>query len=519
MDYPHGTKLVVLMLGLCLAIFLVALDNTILATAIPKITDQFNSITDIGWYGSAYLLTSTALQPTFGRIYTIFDIKWTFVTAITLFEIGSLVCATAPNSTALIIGRAIAGIGCGGLFSGAIVIMAYCLPLQKRPAAFGLVGGMWGIASVAGPLLGGVFTDKVTWRWCFYINVPIGAITIAVIVFLLHIKRDNNPENLPITKRILKLDLVGASIIMPAVISMLLALQWGGSKYAWSSGRIIGLFVTTGVLGIIFIYSQIRAGESATLPPRLFKDRNVIFAMAFAFFFGAGFFAQIYYLAIYFQSVKGSSATKAGIQLLPLLLATVLSSIGTGALITMIGYYVPVMLVCMILFAIGAALITTFSLYTNSAKWIGYQVLSGLGTGVGFQGGILVVQTVLPLADVAVATACISFFQQLGGAVFIAVAQSLFTNGLLDGIREYAPELGEAGAQTFLHSGATEIRGILRGMHQEGALMGILHAYVDALTDTYWIAAACAVAAFISALGLQWKSVKKGPGQETTVAV
>jgi predicted MFS family arabinose efflux permease len=138
---------------------------------------------------------------------------------------------------------------------------------------------------------------------------------------------------------------------MPAVISMLLALQWGGSKYAWSSGRIIGLFVTTGVLGIIFIYSQIRAGESATLPPRLFKDRNVIFAMAFAFFFGAGFFAQIYYLAIYFQSVKGSSATKAGIQLLPLLLATVLSSIGTGALITMIGYYVPVMLVCMILFA------------------------------------------------------------------------------------------------------------------------------------------------------------------------
>ncbi|KAG4417765.1 hypothetical protein IFR04_009053, partial [Cadophora malorum] len=373
MQYPHGLKLWIILGALCLAVFLVALDQTIISTAIPKITDRFKSIQDIGWYGSSYLLTATALQPTFGRIYTIFDIKYTFMVAIVIFEIGSLVCATAPTSNALIVGRAIAGMGTGGLFSGAIVILAYCLPLRKRPAAFGLIGGMWGIASVAGPLLGGVFTDEISWRWCFYINLPIGAVSIVVIYFFLRIPRENNPDNLSVTQRILKLDLIGASILVPAVICLLLALQWGGSTYPWNNSRIIGLFIGFGLLTIIFVYTQIRLGDRGTLPPRLFKNRNVVCALAFALFFGSGFFAIIFYLAIYFQSVKGSSATKAGIQLLPLLISTVLSSIVTGGLITALGYYVPVMLFCMVLFSIGAGLITTFDTHTPFAQWFGYQ--------------------------------------------------------------------------------------------------------------------------------------------------
>lgn len=510
MQYPHGLKLWIILGALCLAVFLVALDQTIISTAIPKITDRFHSIQDIGWYGSSYLLTATALQPTFGRIYTIFDIKYTFMTAIAIFEIGSLVCATAPTSNALIVGRAIAGMGTGGLFSGAIVILAYCLPLRKRPAAFGLIGGMWGIASVAGPLLGGVFTDQISWRWCFYINLPIGAVSIVVIYFFLRIKRENNPDNLTITQRILKLDLIGASILVPAVICLLLALQWGGSTYPWSNSRIIGLFVGFGLLTIIFVYTQIRLGDRGTLPPRLFKNRNVVCALAFALFFGSGFFAIIFYLAIYFQSVKGSSATKAGIQLLPLLISTVISSIVTGGLITAIGYYVPVMLFCMVLFSIGAGLITTFDTHTPFAKWFGYQVITGAGIGVGFQGGIVVVQTVLPLVDVPVATACVSFFQTLGGALFIAVAQTLFQNGLLSGIEKYSPSLP---SQLFLRSGATQIRELLRELGQEGELQNVLRAYVDGLRGTFWITAACAIAAFFCCVGLEWRSVKDGHGQ------
>jgi hypothetical protein len=279
----------------------------------------------------------------------------------------------------------------------------------------------------------------------------------------------------------------------------------------WNSSRVIGLFVGSATLSIIFVYVQIRLGDDGTLPPRLFKDRNVAFAFAFAFFFGAGFFAIIFYLAIYFQSVKGSSATKAGIQLLPLLISTVMSSIVTGGLITVIGYYVPVMILCMVLYSIGAGLITTFSLTTPFGKWFGYQVLAGSGIGVGFQGAILTVQTVLPLVDVPVATACVSFFQTLGGALFIAVAQTLFQNGLLEGIQTYAPELP---AEVFLKSGATQIREILAQLHQEDKLGAVLQAYVDGLTDAYWITCACAIVCFFAACGLEWRNIKKGHGQE-----
>lgn len=292
---------------------------------------------------------------------------------------------------------------------------------------------------------------------------------------------------------------------------LLLALQWGGSTYAWSSSCIIGLFCGFGVLAILFTYSQLRLGDNATLPPRLFKNRNVVLALAFAFFFGSGFFAIIFYLAIYFQSVKGSSATHAGIQLLPLLIATVLSSIATGGLITAIGHYTPVMLVCMALFSVGSGLITTFGLHTASPAWFGYQVLAGLGIGVGFQGGVLVVQTVLPLPDIPVATACVSFFQSLGGALFIAVSQALFTNALLAGIEKNAPELD---AQIFLHSGATSIRGILEGLGRMDRLDVVLQAYVDGLTHCFWITAACAMAAFVCCCGLEWRSVKQGTGEK-----
>ncbi|KAM3079995.1 hypothetical protein ACMFMF_003409 [Clarireedia jacksonii] len=498
-NYPHGLKLWVILAALCLSVFLVALDQTIISTAIPKITDQFHSIQDIGWYGSAYLLTTTALQPTFGRIYTIFSIKYTFMTAIVIFEIGSLICATAPNSTALIVGRAVAGLGTGGLFSGAVVILAYCLPLRKRPAAFGLIGGMWGIASVAGPLLGGVFT------------LPIGALAVLVIAVYLNINRENNPEKLSVLRRIQKLDLIGTAIIIPGVICLLLALQWGGSTYAWNSAKIIGLLVGAAGIIILFVISQIILGDKGILPPRFFKNRNTILAFLFAFFFGAGFFALIFYLAIYFQSVKGASATKAGIELLPLLISTVLSSILTGGLITVIGYYTPVMIICMALFAIGAGLITTFDLTTPLSQWFGYQVLAGFGIGVGFQGGIVIVQTVLPLVDVPVGTACVSFFQSLGGALFISVCQTLFQNGLLSGISESEPQLDP---QIFLHSGATEIRQILKQLRQEDALNGILKAYVLALSHCYWVTAACAIVSFAIVCGLEWKSVKKEDGKD-----
>ncbi|KAL1836082.1 hypothetical protein VTJ49DRAFT_5605 [Mycothermus thermophilus] len=512
--YPNGWKVATIIISLCLSVFLVALDQTIIAPALGAITTEYGSVKDIGWYGAAYLLTTTALQPLYGSLYRMFSVKWTFLTAIFLFEIGSLICAVAPSSEVFIFGRAIAGVGTAGLFSGGIVVLSYTLPLRKRPAVFGLIGAMWGIASVAGPLLGGVFTDHITWRWCFYINLPIGGAAMVAIFLVLHI--DQKRDDLTVLQRILRLDLPGTAMIIPAVVCLLLALQWGGTEHPWNSSVIIGLFVGFGLMLIIFIGIQIWKGDHGTLPPRLFKNKDVVCAMLFAFFFGAGFFPLVYYLSLYFQAIMGDTAVQAGIKLLPMLIAVVITSVLSGGLITLVGYYNPFILPSMVLFAVGSGLITTFSLDSPLRIWFGYQVITGLGIGVGFQTGVLVIQNNVSHEWIPQATACVQFFQALGGAIFIAVAQAVFQNGLTDGIAKSAPGLD---AMILIHSGASEIPKVLEMIGASNLLTEVLTAYLDGLRNSFFITVACACAAFVAACGLSWKKIQKKKDGEPAVAM
>ena len=341
-------------------------------------------------------------------------------------------------------------------------------------------------------------------------SLPIGAVAVLIIILYLKISRKNNAAGHSIWHRVKQLDLIGASILVPGIVMLLLALQWGGTEYAWSNSRIIGLFVGFALAIILFIGVQYRLGEAGTFPPRVVKNRNVISAMLFSFFFGAGFFALIFYIAIYFQSIKGSSATKSGIEILPLLLAVVVSSIVVGGLITKIGYYTPFLIFSMVLFSIGSGLISTYDVHTPMGKWFGYQVIAGAGIGVGFQGGLLVVQTVLPLVDVPIGTTCVTFCQQLGGALFVSVAQTAFANGLIDGLKQNAPNLPPA---LFINSGATSIRGILKDMDAMDQLESVLKAYARGLQNCFYISMACALAALIAACTMQWRSIKKGHGQ------
>ena len=273
--YISGFKLAILTTGLCLVTFIIALDNTIIATAIPKITTVFNSLDDVGWYGSSYLLTTTSLQPSLGKVYTYFDVKYTYLAAVVVFEVGSIICAAATSSPMFIIGRTIAGAGAAGLYSGGMNIIAFSVPLRKRAIYIASLASMFGIASVVGPILGGAFTDRISWRWCFWINLPLGAISIAVVFFFF-----SNPErrysHLTVKERIKHIDIAGAIFLICAIVCLLLALQWGGFTYPWKDSKVWGTLLGFGLLITIFIIIQVYQGDRATIPIRVFKQQTVL---------------------------------------------------------------------------------------------------------------------------------------------------------------------------------------------------------------------------------------------------
>ncbi|KAF2826712.1 MFS general substrate transporter [Ophiobolus disseminans] len=504
---PFTLSFILVITSVYLAFFLIALDRMIIATAVPAITNSFDSISDIGWYGSAYMLTCAIFNPLFGSIYKFYDTKWTFMFSVVIFEAGSAVCAAAPDSASFIVGRAVAGIGAAGISCGAIMIVIGLVPLHKRPVFTSFFGMAFGVSSVLGPVVGGIFTDsaRLTWRWCFWINLPIGAFTLLVIFFFLSLPppppQKKAAAALPLLAKAKRLDPLGLLFFVPSIICLILALQWGGTEDAWSAPKIIGLLVTFAVLFIAFLIIEFKMPDTAMAPPRVVLNRSVGSSLFFTFMSSGGMMSAVYYLAIWLQAAQGQSAMDAGIRMIPLVVSLVLFGIITAIFTQKIGYYVPALLVAPIIASVGAGMLSTLVPSSSRAAWMGYQILYGFGIGAGAQTASLAAQTVLPREDIPLGTAMGFFAQQLGGAIFVPVGQNIFTSALVKRLS------GVAGLDvtTIIDTGATDLRKVV----PTEELSTVLDAYSYASTRVFVLSAALSACMMLGALGVEWKSIKK----------
>ena len=510
-EYPSTDKVLVIVAGIFLCGFFIALDRFIISVAIPRITDEFHSLGDVGWYGSAYLLTSCAFMLSMGRVYTLYNPKWVYLSSVVVFEVGSAVCGAAPNSKALIIGRAVAGLGVAGLYQGSIIILVYVIPLHKRPKYMGVVGMVFGIASAVGPLLGGAFTDGPGWRWCFFVNLPCGAVVFILLAIFLRIPAAMLQQK-PTTfrEKTTRLDPLGTFFFLPCIICLLLALEWGGVTYKWADVRIIVLLVLSGTLFVAFLFVQRWKGEGAMVPGHIFFNRSIIAGVWFSFCIGGSMQTLFYYLPIWFQAIKGASALKSGIMSLPLVLGMSIASIVAGILTKKIGYFTPWMIATSIVTPIAAGLISTLTPHTAHPAWIGYQALFGLGFGMGNQQPSVAAQTVLPRKDVPIGASLMQFSQILGGAVFLSVGNNIFDSQLARNLAK-VPGIDVG---SVVDAGATE----LRKMVSSTKLPLVLVAYNNALRATFYLTVALTCLLIFGAASMEWKSVKRDQQKEISGA-
>ncbi|KZP00729.1 MFS general substrate transporter [Calocera viscosa TUFC12733] len=500
-EYPSGLRMLAIVTAAAVSIFLSSLDMTIVATAIPRITDEFQSLDDVGWYGSAFFLTLASFQSTWGKIFKYFSLKGGVLTAVAVFELGSLICAVAPNIIALIVGRAIAGLGACGIISGSYTIVAFAVPPHKRPAYAGILGATYGVASVIGPLLGGVFTDRLTWRWCFYINLPIGGFAAAIITLFFKTPKAARAAPASLKEKLLQMDMLGTFTVLGAVVCYLLALQYGGVTKPWNSSVVIGLLVGFVLLVITFVTVEWRMGERGIVPPRLLRQRTVGVLAGFIFCLAGGFFLLVYYVPIYFQSIFNLSAAQSGVDNLPLIVALSVFTVLSGHFVSMIGHHVPFLVGGACLGAVGSGLLYTLDINTSTGKWIAYQVVAGIGMGVAIQIPVAAAPAMLPMDDLAPATATILFFQMIGAAGFVSAAQSIFTNVLINRLAITAPSVDPA---QVIATGASDLHQVFSA----DVLPGVLRAYMDGLKAAYALAAGALSVASMLSVFVEWTSIK-----------
>ncbi|UUT35997.1 MDR family MFS transporter [Microbacterium elymi] len=473
---PHHTRNILLVFaGLMVTMLLASLDQTIFSTALPTIVGDLHGVDQMTWVITIYILASTIMLPVYGKLGDLIGRKGIFIAAISIFILGSIIGGWAQDMPWLIIGRGVQGIGGGGLMILSQAIIADVVPARERGKYMGIMGGVFAISSVAGPLLGGWFTDVIGWRWGLWMNIPLGILAIVAAVMFLHLPKH--------PKRKVKLDVLGIALLALASTGIVLITTWGGhdapNGSAWDSPQIISLIVGTVLAAVAFVFVEMRAAEPV-MPLHLFRKLNFNLMTAAGLAIGVAMFGTLAYIPTYLQMVTGANATQSGLLMIPMMGTVLLSSIVSGALVSRTGRYKWAPITGTLVTAVGMVLLSTMT--ADMPVWLICVFLGvmGLGLGLCMQIFVLVVQNTFPGSEVGVATSTNNYFRQIGASLGSAIVGSLFATRLLDLLSERMPA-GAGGSAGGANSLTPElVKGLPEPIH--GIIVG---AYNDALTPIF----------------------------------
>ncbi|WP_328620427.1 MDR family MFS transporter [Streptomyces sp. NBC_00354] len=478
---PRSVRVV--LMALMIAMLLAMLDNMIIGTAMPTIVGELGGLEHLSWVVTAYTLATAASTPIWGKLGDMYGRKGSFLTSIVIFLIGSALSGMAQDMGQLIGFRAIQGLGAGGLIVGVMAIIGDLIPPRERGKYQGMMAGVMALAMIGGPLVGGTITDHMGWRWSFYINLPLGAVALAMVTAVLH---------LPKKKAKGKIDYLGAALLTVAITSTVLVTTWGGTEYAWGSGEIIGLIVVAIVSIAAFLFAETKAAEPV-MPLHIFRSRNFTLMSVIGFLVGFAMFGGVVYLPLFQQSVQGASATNSGLLLLPMLLSMMVVSLIAGRITTSSGKYKIFPIVGGALMVVGLFLLAQMDTETSRLMSGVYMAILGAGLGFLMQITMLVAQNSVEMKDMGVASSSATLFRTLGGSFGVALMGSLFTSRVTDTMSE---RLGPQAAQA---AGSAQLDAASLAKLPEAVRDAYQHAVAAGTHSAFLLGAVIAVLGFAAA--------------------